>query len=86
MEAIKWTHGPPPGAGRWWVRWVPRNGAPPRIEPVELSSAVLVPTSGLLIKMLSGIAYPFSGNEAQLSHHAPFVVPAAPESKEVPRG
>lgn len=79
MSARAWIPGPPPGRGRYWVVWRLKTGT--RVEPVEISPALLYyndPRADLLIKMIKGSAYEFSTNRDDITHHMPLDPPEAP--------
>lgn len=71
---MKWSEGPPPGQGRWWIYRVGR------VEAVEVSPALVTPGARLLLKTMGGMAYDFEANRPMISHHAPLATPDAPIS------
>ena len=72
---VSWHPGPPPGRGLWWVVW---RGV---VCAVAIDPALINrgdPNARLLIKGMTGLAFPFEAERRHVSHHAEFEHPEAP--------
>ena len=81
MTDLHWMKGPPPGRGKWWIRWW--NGA---IEAVHVGPAHIRrhdPDAALLLCRMGAPANRFDevvNAERGITHHAIMEKPPGPEA------